>query len=130
LAFLEQEKNQIMIQSIVPKLPMRNKAITKAYYLEQMGFQLASIHDYPEYLMVKKDEIELHFFLFPGLDPLQNYGQVYLRTAEIDRLYAYFLERKVVIHPNGPLETKPWGMREFSLLDPDHNLLTFGQEIR
>jgi hypothetical protein len=28
------------------------------------------------------------------------------------------------------LETKPWGMREFSLLDPDHNLLTFGQEIR
>jgi catechol 2,3-dioxygenase-like lactoylglutathione lyase family enzyme len=130
LAFLEQEKNQIMIQSIVPKLPMRNKAITKEYYLEQLGFELLGTNDYPEYLMVKKDAIELHFFLFPGLDPLQNYGQVYLRTAEIDRLYAYFLERKVVIHPNGPLETKPWGMREFSLLDPDHNLLTFGQETR
>jgi catechol 2,3-dioxygenase-like lactoylglutathione lyase family enzyme len=119
-----------MIQSIVPKLPMRNKAITKAYYLEQLGFQLASTHDYPEYLMVKKDAIELHFFLFPGLDALQNYGQVYLRTAEIDRLYEYFLERKVAIHPNGLLETKAWGMREFSLLDPDHNLLTFGQETR
>jgi catechol 2,3-dioxygenase-like lactoylglutathione lyase family enzyme len=130
LAFLDKEKNQIMIQSIVPKLPMRNKAITTAYYLEQLGFQLASEHDYPEYLMVKKDAIELHFFLFPGLDALQNYGQVYLRTAEIDRLYEYFLGRKVAIHPNGPLETKPWGMREFSLLDPDHNLLTFGQEIQ
>jgi hypothetical protein len=130
LAFLEQEKNQIMIQSIVPKLPMRNKAITKAYYLEQLGFEPLGTHDYPDYLMVKKDAIELHFFLFPGLDPLENYGQVYLRTAEIDQLYEYFLERKVAIHPNGPLETKPWGMREFSLLDPDHNLLTFGQEIR
>ncbi len=119
-----------MIQSIVPKLPMRNKALTKAYYLEQLGFVLASEHDYPDYLMVKKDAIELHFFLFPALDPLQNYGQVYLRTAKIDKLYQYFLERKVAIHPNGPLETKAWGMREFSLLDPDHNLLTFGQEIR
>lgn len=119
-----------MIQSIIPKLPMRNKVLTKAYYLEQLGFELASEHDYPEYLMVKKDGIELHFFLFPELDPLQNYGQVYLRTAEIDRLFKYFLERLLAIHPNGTLETKPWGMREFSLLDPDHNLLTFGQETR
>lgn len=119
-----------MITSIHPKLPMRSKAITQAYYVEQLGFELASTHDYPEYLMVKKDAIELHFFLFPTLDPLENYGQVYLRTAEIDSLYQYFLDRKVAIHPNGPLETKPWGQREFSLLDPDHNLLTFGQDVR
>jgi catechol 2,3-dioxygenase-like lactoylglutathione lyase family enzyme len=118
-----------MISSVHPKLPMRNKALTQAYYVEQLGFQLVGTQDYPEYLMVKKDAVELHFFLFPGLDPLQNYGQIYLRTEAIDSLYQYFLERKVAIHPNGPLETKPWRMREFSLLDPDHNLLTFGQEL-
>jgi len=27
------------------------------------------------------------------------------------------------------LETKPWGQKEFSVLDPDNNLLTFGQSI-
>jgi hypothetical protein len=27
------------------------------------------------------------------------------------------------------LATKPWGQREFSLLDPDHNLLTFGETV-
>lgn len=118
-----------MILSVHPKLPMRNKALTQAYYVEQLGFQLVGIQDYPEYLMVKKDAVELHFFLFPGLDPLQNYGQIYFRTEAIDSLYQYFLMRKVAIHPNAPLETKPWGMREFSLLDPDHNLLTFGQEL-
>lgn len=118
-----------MILSVHPKLPMRSKAITQAYYVEQLGFQLVGTQDYPEYLMVKKDAVELHFFLFPGLDPLQNYGQIYLRTEAIDSLYQYFLERKVAIHPNGPLETKPWGMREFSLLDPDRNLLIFGQEL-
>ena len=118
-----------MISSVHPKLPMRNKALTQAYYVEQLGFQLVGTQDYPEYLMVKKDAVELHFFLFPELDPLQNYGQIYLRTEAIDSLYQYFLERKVAIHPNGPLQTKPWRMREFSLLDPDHNLLTFGQEL-
>jgi hypothetical protein len=118
-----------MITSIHPKLPMRNKAITQAFYLEQLGFQRLGSTGYPEYLMVEKDAVELHFFLFPGLDPLQNYGQIYLRTDAIDDLYQYFLERKVAIHPNGPLVTKPWGQREFSILDPDHNLLTFGQEL-
>jgi hypothetical protein len=32
-----------------------------------------------------------------------------------------------VIHPAEPLETKPWGMRQFSALDLDGNRLTFAQ---
>jgi hypothetical protein len=36
---------------------------------------------------------------------------------------------QIPIHPNGHLETKPWGQIEFSLLDPDYNLLTFGQGL-
>jgi hypothetical protein len=64
------------------------------------------------------------------LNPLENYGQVYIRVFEIDRLYAQFLHAKVSIHPNSPLELKPWGQKEFSILDPDHNLLTFGESIK
>ena len=118
-----------MIQAIHPKLPMRNKAITQAFYLEKLGFELLGTTAYPEYLMVKKDAIELHFFLYPALDPLQNYGQIYLRTDGINELFQHLVERKVAIHPNAPLMNKPWGQREFSILDPDHNLLTFGQPI-
>jgi len=40
------------------------------------------------------------------------------------------LDNKISIHPNGYLETKPWGQREFALLDPDKNLLTFGESIK
>lgn len=47
----------------------------------------------------------------------------------MDELYKSFLENKVSIHPQGELQTKTWGQREFSLLDPDNNLLTFGQPI-
>ena len=52
---------------------------------------------------------------------------MHIRTNTIDAVYQAFLENKVQIHPNGKLETKPWGQREFSILDPDTNLLTFGQ---
>ena len=32
-----------------------------------------------------------------------------------------------IVHPNGALADKPWGTREFAILDPDGNLLTFSQ---
>ena len=116
-----------MLTNINPKLPMRNKSITRNYYVDQLGFQ--EIGDYEGYLMVKKDSIEIHFFEFKQLDPKENYGQVYIRTNNIDNLYKSLLDSKTEIHPNGTLKTQPWGQKEFALLDPDNNLLTFGQNI-
>lgn len=116
-----------MLTDIHPKLPMRDKSVTRNYYLNLLGFRECGSSDYEGYLMVERDQVQLHFFAFPDLAPSQNYGQVYIRTSDIDQLYRSFLNRNVPIHPNGHLQTKPWGQREFSLLDPDHNLLTFGQ---
>lgn len=118
-----------MLTQIHPKLPMRDKHVTKEFYTKKLGFEVVGSVEYDYYLMLKKDQIEIHFFLFKELDPKENYGQVYIRTNDIDRVYQSFLDSKTVIHPNGPLETKPWGQKEFALLDPDSNLLTFGQSI-
>nr|WP_315178741.1 VOC family protein [uncultured Flavobacterium sp.] len=118
-----------MLTDINPKLPMRNKSITRDYYLNELGFEEYGSADFDGYLMVQKDSIQIHFFEFKELDPKENYGQVYIRTDDIDKLYQSLLDKKTSIHPNGPLEIKPWGQKEFSLLDPDNNLLTFGQSI-
>jgi catechol 2,3-dioxygenase-like lactoylglutathione lyase family enzyme len=118
-----------MLTEINPKLPMRDKAVTKDYYINKLGFKLIGDNDFDGYLMVYKDNVQIHFFWFKDLDPKENYGQVYIRTNDIDKLYQTFLDNKTSIHPNGHLETKPWGQREFALLDPDNNLLTFGQSI-
>ena len=115
-----------MITSIIPKLPMRDPAATCNYY-SSLGFVVTG--DYGDYLLLEKDSTELHFFIFKGLKPAENYGQVYLRIRGIDQFYAELVKRGIVIHPNGPLQIKPWGQKEFSLLDPDHNLLTFGEAI-
>ena len=66
---------------------------------------------------------------FKELDPKENYGQVYIRTDDINELYNSMLQQQLDIHPAGQLQTKPWGQNEFSMLDPDNNLLTFGQSI-
>lgn len=116
-----------MLTAIHPKLPMRDKTITKNFYLHQLGFTLAGSEDYDGYLMVEKDNIQIHFFEFKNLNPKENYGQVYIRTKDIDGLYQWLLAHKVAIHPAGHLATKPWGQKECSILDPDNNLLTFGQ---
>jgi hypothetical protein len=117
-----------MLTNINPKLPMRDKALTKEYYINQLGFQQFG-NDYDGYLMVQKDEIQIHFFEFKDLNPKENYGQVYIRTNDIDGLYRFILNKNITIHPAGHLQTKPWGQREFALLDPDSNLLTFGQSV-
>ncbi len=118
-----------MLTDINPKLPMRDKAATKDYYLNKLSFQEFGSADFDGYLMVEKDNIQIHFFEFKELDPKENYGQVYIRTDNIDNLYQSLLDKKVNIHPAGLLQAKPWGQKEFALLDPDNNLLTFGQSI-
>jgi catechol 2,3-dioxygenase-like lactoylglutathione lyase family enzyme len=118
-----------MLTNVNPKLPMRNKAATKDFYVNKLGFRNVGNSDYDGYLMVEKDNIEIHFFEFKEIESSGNYAGVYIRTTDIDNLYQSLLDNKVTIHPNGALQTKPWGQREFALLDPDNNLLTFGQSI-
>lgn len=117
-----------MLTAIHPKLPMRNKAITKDYYINKLGFEPFG-GDYDGYLMVQKDAVQIHFFEFKELDPKENYGQIYIRVDDIDAFYTSLLNNGTAIHPNGALQLKPWGQKEFSLLDPDNNLLTFGQSM-
>jgi len=56
-----------MLTKINPKLPMRNKALTRDFYLNQLSFK--QLGDYGDYLIVGKDNIEIHFFEFKELDP-------------------------------------------------------------
>lgn len=118
-----------MLIDINPKLPMRDKTLTRKFYIDKLGFQQLGNADHDGYLMVHRDNIQIHFFEFKELDPKENYGQVYIRTDDIVKLYQSMLDKKLSIHPAGNLQIKPWGQKEFSMLDPDNNLLTFGQRV-
>jgi len=55
-----------MLTDINPKLPMRDKIATKEFYIDKLKFSENS--DYGDYLLLKKDNIEIHFFEFKDLD--------------------------------------------------------------
>ena len=50
-----------MLREINPKLPNRDQAVTKEYYINKLGFQIYGDNDFDGYLMVHKDNIQIHF---------------------------------------------------------------------
>ncbi len=118
-----------MLTAIHPKLPMRNKAVTRDFYVNKLAFQEFGSADFEGYLMLHKDNIQIHFFEFKEIDPKENYGQVYIRTDNIEQWYQLAVNKKLTMPKDVHLEIKPWGQKEFSLLDPDNNLLTFGENM-
>lgn len=116
--------NITSLVSVIPKLPSRNIEITKEFYLKA-GFRQVG-DTYPDYLMLMRDKIEIHFFLFKDLQELENYGMCYVRVDNIDTFYNELSE--AIPNTKRP-EVKPWRQKEFSITDPDHNCLTFGEGI-
>lgn len=111
---------------VIPRLPAIDLEKTRIYMENVLGFSLKS--RYPEYLLMNKGDSELHFFLFKDLDPLTNYSMVYIRVEDgIEKLYEEFKGRGAIFPAAGHLEAKPWGTKEFAVLDPNHTLFTYGQ---
>lgn len=63
-----------MLTDISPKLPMRDKAVTREFYTNKLGFKEFGSADFEGYLMMEKDRIQIHFFEFKKLNPRENYG--------------------------------------------------------
>jgi catechol 2,3-dioxygenase-like lactoylglutathione lyase family enzyme len=117
-----------MISAIIPKLPFIEKDKTLNFYVGQLGFELIS--DFGNYIILKLKNVELHFFSFQELNPQQSDFMIYLRIdEEIEVYYQTVQDLGGKIHPNGKLENKSWGQIEFSMIDPNGTLLTFGQAI-
>ena len=112
-----------MINKAIPQLPSLNLARSKQFYEEKLKFKLK--HHYSELIILEKDNIGIHLWLCDNSE-IPNNSSAYFHVTEIDDWYGY-CERLGIVHPNAHLEDKPWGLKEFHAVDPDGNLLKFGQ---
>lgn len=116
----------------IPTLPGRDLVETEAFY-SRLGFQNLSAPEFREtYAILKRGSLELHFFLMPELVPTESYAGCYLRVTDVEALFRSFAAQSLPttgIPRMGHLEDKPWGMREFYIVDPSGNLLRIGQII-
>ncbi len=117
----------------IPILPARDLSETRAFY-ERLGFTTAGW--WPEafggYAILVKGDLTMHFFSYPELSLKENYGQCYWRVTDPDALYADLGQADLSAWPNArivAIENKPWGTREFSMLDPNSNLIRIGRPV-
>jgi catechol 2,3-dioxygenase-like lactoylglutathione lyase family enzyme len=114
----------------IPTLPGRSLPATLAFY-ERLGFEGELLAD-GTYLIVERGSIELHFFPHPDLVPAESAFGAYIRVQDVETLYRAFAQAQLPrtgIPRMDRLEDKPWGMREFAVIDPDGSLLRIGQVI-
>ena len=117
----------------IPVLPARDLAETRAFY-ERLGFQAAVWlpTEFGGYAILRRGDLSMHFYSFEDISPNQNYAQCYWRVKDVDALYAEC--HAAGLSKSGtprlvPVEDKPWGMREFSITDPNGNLVRVGRQI-
>ena len=104
-----------------PVLPCLNMVETVKFY-QNLGFET---YMYSGYLVASFQRIELHFWETDDVHVTTNSG-CYIHVQGIEEFYNLYKEQGI-IHPQGHLETKPWGMKEFALLDTSGNLIRFGE---
>ena len=77
--------------------------------------------------IVKRDAVEI--FLCKNDDRhVAEQTAFRIHVAHIETLYEEY-QAQGVIHPNGKLDMKPWGTREFAILDSAGICMTFYEPI-
>ena len=116
-----------VLQSISPLIPGGNDLkTTVAFYEQQLGFQCIHQEGAPIHMaIVQRDSTQI--FLIQNEDRhLAEGTSLRIQVEGIEQLYQEFQNKGgAMIHPNGKLETKPWGMKEFVVLDPMGVCITF-----
>ena len=115
-----------------PILPALNLDETRAFY-EKLGFVAwwkgrGSF----AYEIISRGHLVIHFFAEPGLTPSENGTSCYWRVTDADRFHqecsTLNLPSEGIPRLTAPVD-QPWGMREFTLVDPSGNLVRVGHDL-
>ena len=112
------------LQAAIPILLTGDLAASVAFF-ERLGFARRYSDD--AYAILDRDGVELHFSALAGLDPKQNNSECRVNVRNVEALYAAFPSD--AIHANGALSVKPYGMREFAVLDPGGVCVMFAERV-
>lgn len=120
--------------------------LSLSFYTEILDFSIVTPPDpdknqfMSKYALLQRGKSRLHLSSHEGDGVFGNL--IYVRVEKIDALYQSFISRGINVSSgigrNEPekypavtieLTEQSWGMKEFSVRDPDGNKLTFGEEI-
>jgi catechol 2,3-dioxygenase-like lactoylglutathione lyase family enzyme len=112
-----------------PNLPSRDFSVT-SHFFGQLGF-VETWRD-ESWMIIKRGDLILEFFLHPGFDPAESWFSCCLRLADVGAFFEAVLSAGVPEKVTGwPRAHRPqreaWGGTVGALVDPDGTLLRLVQ---
>ena len=106
-------------------LPVSNVENSITYYTAKLGFTCSfKWEEPPSYAVLKRDGITINISLQENPHHT-DMASMYIFCYDVKSIYKEYRNNNVVFEEE--LNSTDYGMREFVILDIDHNKLVFGQ---
>ncbi len=109
--------------SAIPVLPAVDIAAAVTFYEQKLGFTTDFQSD--DYAGLRRGGVQLHLWQCSDRQVAEN-TSCRINVSGITQLYEDY-QAQQIIHPNGALTTKLWGLDEFVVLDLNGNCVTFAE---
>jgi predicted enzyme related to lactoylglutathione lyase len=110
-----------MMSRIMPELPCDDVSASVTHYRDVLGFGVNYEQD--DLGVMDRDEVRL--LLIARTPRHTGIGSAYFYVRDVDALYTELVRSGADVQ--GEPVSQPWGLREFKVLDPSRNRLTFAQ---
>lgn len=113
--------------SVSSLIPARDVEESIVFYRNALGFELTYRDAEPaQFAILYRNGVKLH--LFDNQDKhLAAETSLRLVVEQIDTFYER-CQKNGCVHPNGLLGSRPWGPREFSIVDPSDVCIAFVEQ--
>ena len=117
---------QPILGNISPLIPAGANVETAIAFYEKLGFKVIHKEGQPVRMaIVQRDAAEI-FLVKNDYVFLAESIALRIQVNQLEQYYNKLLSiDSEMIHPNGKLESKPWGVKEFVVLDPNGVCITF-----
>jgi uncharacterized glyoxalase superfamily protein PhnB len=116
--------NAIVLEAAVPILSVTDLSEALDYYQNVLGFQVGwSWGEPPSLASVCRDRVELNLSQSPEAQAAAS--RVYFHMTGVDAYYNHITRAGANVAV--ALADRPYGMRDFSIVDPSGNALSFGE---
>ena len=113
------------ILKAIPVLPSSDVRAGADFYTQKLGFSESFSHGEPvSYAGVSRDGAMIHLCLTDDAKAVAAQTMLRFHVQNVEALYDE-MKGSGALHPNGALQEKPWGTREFTVLDLDGVCVTF-----
>jgi uncharacterized glyoxalase superfamily protein PhnB len=112
---------QRMLRKIMPELPLTDVAAGVAHYRDVLGFEV----NYQQHDLGVMDRDGMRLLLIARTPQHSGIGSCSFYVHDADALHAELVAKGANVQ--GAPVSQPWGLREFQVLDPEGNRLSFAQ---